>query len=134
MVGKVLIYKQILLTSYSRKCMEIRLENLYLDIGAQRDIAFSDPLPSCLLYMYMQLSTSKLNENPMSLHNHIKTDKSSPLQLYLPPKMWFQIKCALLAQLSIISKFIQKDGRKKRTTKRSCVTNVSQGYYLCSLS
>ena len=34
LMGKALIYKQILLTNSSRKCMEISLENLYLDIGA----------------------------------------------------------------------------------------------------
>ena len=33
-MGKALIYKQILLTNSSRKCMEISLENLHLDIGA----------------------------------------------------------------------------------------------------
>ena len=33
-MGKALIYEQILLTNSSRKCMEISLENLHLDIGA----------------------------------------------------------------------------------------------------
>ena len=33
-MGKALIYKQILFTSSLRKCMQISLENLYLDIGA----------------------------------------------------------------------------------------------------
>ena len=32
-MGKSLIYKQILLTNSFRKCMEISLENLYLDLG-----------------------------------------------------------------------------------------------------
>ena len=35
-MGKALIYKQILSTYSLRKCMEISLENLYLDIGAER--------------------------------------------------------------------------------------------------
>ena len=33
-MGKALMYEQILLTNSSRKCMEISLENLHLDIGA----------------------------------------------------------------------------------------------------
>ena len=32
-MGKALICKQVLLTNSSRKCMEISLESLYLDIG-----------------------------------------------------------------------------------------------------
>ena len=35
-MGNVLIFKQILPTNSLRKCMEISLENLYLDIGALR--------------------------------------------------------------------------------------------------
>ena len=35
-MGNVLIFKQILLTNSLRKCMEISLENLYLDIEALR--------------------------------------------------------------------------------------------------
>ena len=35
-MGNVLIFKQILPTNSVRKCMEISLENLYLDIGALR--------------------------------------------------------------------------------------------------
>ena len=34
LMGKGLIYKQILLTNSLGKCMEISLENLYLTIGA----------------------------------------------------------------------------------------------------
>ena len=34
-MGKALISKQILSTDSFRKCMEISLENLYLDIGAK---------------------------------------------------------------------------------------------------
>ena len=34
MMGRALIYKQILLTNSLRKSMEISLKNLYLDIGA----------------------------------------------------------------------------------------------------
>ena len=33
-IEKYLIFYQILLTNSSRKCMEISLENLYVDIGA----------------------------------------------------------------------------------------------------
>ena len=33
-MGNALIYKQILSTYSLRKCMEISLKNLYLDIGA----------------------------------------------------------------------------------------------------
>ena len=35
-MGKAFLYKQILLTNSSRKCMEISLESLYVDIGAWR--------------------------------------------------------------------------------------------------
>ena len=35
-MGKAFLYKQILLTNSSRKCMEISLESLYVDIGASR--------------------------------------------------------------------------------------------------
>ena len=38
LMGKALISKQILQTNSLRKCMEISLENLYLDIGAERVI------------------------------------------------------------------------------------------------
>ena len=33
-MGSALIYKQIILTNSWRKCIEIGLENLYVDIGA----------------------------------------------------------------------------------------------------
>ena len=33
-MGKALIYKQIILTNSLGKCMEISLENLFVDIGA----------------------------------------------------------------------------------------------------
>ena len=33
---KALLYRQILLTNSLRKCMEIWMENLYVDIGALR--------------------------------------------------------------------------------------------------
>ena len=35
-MGKALIYKQILSTNSRRKYMEISLENLYVDLGAER--------------------------------------------------------------------------------------------------
>ena len=35
-MGKAFLYKQILLTNSSRKCMEISLESLYVEIGAWR--------------------------------------------------------------------------------------------------
>ena len=56
-MGKALIYEQILLTNSSRKCMEISLENLHLDIGALELWAWE--LCSILEFSFYLLKTVK---------------------------------------------------------------------------
>ena len=50
-MGNVLTCKQILLTSSSRKCMEISLESLYVDIGASRVNLALGTQETCTMYI-----------------------------------------------------------------------------------
>ena len=50
-MGNVLTCKQILLTNSSRKCMEISLESLYVDIGALRVNLVLGIQETCAMYI-----------------------------------------------------------------------------------